>query len=354
MNKQRNFSPRAYWDAIAAEHTPELSFGQGGQEDFEAWHERAYPKLGELLGRFPEPVPPDPEVEYSLELDGLIRERVVFDTEAHMSIPCILLRPKEMQPDGENPAVLCVHGHGPGKDPVAGVRDTPENAAFLDWHNFDFGVQMAKAGFLALCPELRGFGERLDQPSPYPGRDPCNVDYLKGTLLGYYPLTLNLWDLARCIDYLETRPEVDPGRIGMMGISGGGTLTTFCAAFDRRVRAADILGYVNPFEAFAIRRANFCGMQILPDLYRYFDTHDVAGLIAPRPLLLEMGIYDECFPIQDQLRGYQGLRRIYEAAGCPERLEADIFPGPHAFGGNKAADFFKKNLSPQSSNGEAT
>lgn len=344
MKKKRNFSPRAYWDAVAAEHTPELAFCGRTQADFEAWHEAAYARLEALLGRFPKPVPLDPQVEYVLEMEGLVRERVVFDTEAHMSIPCILLKPKDMKPDGQNAAILCCHGHGPGKDAVAGIRDCPENAAFIDWHNFDFGVQMAKAGFLTLCPELRGFGERLDSPTPYPGRDPCNVDYIKGTLLGYYPLTLNLWDIGRCVDYLQTRPEVDPARIGMMGISGGGTMTTFCAAYDRRIRAADIIGYVNPFEVFAINRANFCGMQILPDLYRYLDTDGVAGLIAPRPLLLEMGLYDECFHIQDLMAGYEGVRRIYEAAGCPELLEADVFPGPHAFGGNKAAGFFTKHL----------
>jgi hypothetical protein len=67
-------------------------------------------------------------------------------------------------------------------------------------------------------------------------------------------------------------------------------------------------------------------------------------LIAPRPLLLEMGIYDNCFPIHDMLKGYEGVKKIYQAAGKEEDLWTDIFPGPHAFGGNKAFDFFRKYL----------
>ena len=57
-----------------------------------------------------------------------------------------------------------------------------------------------------------------------------------------------------------------------------------------------------------------------------------------------MGIYDNCFFIQDALKGYEGVKRIYEAAGVGDKLWADIFPGPHAFAGNKAFEFFKTYL----------
>ena len=57
-----------------------------------------------------------------------------------------------------------------------------------------------------------------------------------------------------------------------------------------------------------------------------------------------MGLYDDIFPFQDLFRGYEGIKRIYDAAGAPEMLECDIFPGPHAFSGRKAFDFFRKHL----------
>ena len=75
-----------------------------------------------------------------------------------------------------------------------------------------------------------------------------------------------------------------------------------------------------------------------------FATELGAGLIAPRPLLLEMGIYDDCFYIHDLLEGHAGVKRIYQAAQAEDKLWADVFAGPHAFAGNKAMAFFKTYL----------
>jgi len=255
------------------------------------------------------------------------------------------LRPKGMKADKSNAAILCSHGHGPyGKDTVAGVKSSSAHVAQIKENNYNYGEQMAKAGYLTICPDLRGFGERRDGMDPFPGRDPCNVNFVKGVILGLHTLGLNVWDMKCCIDYLETRPEVDKGRIGMMGLSQGGTMTTFTSAAEPRIKAADIMGYVNPWGEFGIKRANFCGSQIVPGIYKYFDTDDIAGLIAPRALLLEMGIYDNCFFIHDMLKGYEGVKRIYKAAGCEDRLWADIHSGPHGFAANKAFEFFKMYL----------
>jgi dienelactone hydrolase len=342
---RRNFSMQAYWEHVVRDFEPELRFSGSTQAEWQGWRGRALPKLLELLGDFPRRVPLNAEVESSVVDGDLIRERVVFDSEAFMSVPCQVLRPIGMRPDGSNAAILCSHGHGPyGKDSVAGIRSSPQHEANIAEHNYDYGVQMARAGFLTICPDLRVFGERSDGLDPFPGRDPCNVNFVKGALLGIYTLTLNIWDMKCCIDYLETRPEVDPGRIGMMGFSQGGTMTTFTSAVEPRIKAADISGYVNPWDGFGIQRANFCGSQIVPEVHRYFDTDDIAGLIAPRPLLLEMGIYDNCFFFQDALKGYEGVKRIFEAAGVVDKLWADIFPGPHAFAGNKTFEFFKACL----------
>jgi len=341
----RNFSMQAYWERITEDWQPILRFRGTSQADWRAWREEALPKFLELLGDLPAPVPLNAEVEATVEEGDLIRERVILDTEVHMSLPCWVLRPKAMASDRSNPAILCSHGHGPyGKDTVAGMRSSAGHEQDIASANYDYGVQMARAGFLTLSPDLRVFGERRDGPDPFPGRDPCNVNYVKGTLLGINTLTLNIWDMKCCVDYMQSRPEVDPERIGMMGLSQGGTMTTFTAAAEPRIKAADIIGYVNPWREFGIKRANFCGSQIVPGIHRWFDTDDIAGLIAPRPLLLEMGIYDNCFPIQDLLAGYEGVKRIYEAAGAGSELWADIHAGPHAFAANKAFDFFHRYL----------
>lgn len=336
---------KAYWDRITSNHRPSLEFKGKTRVDWKKWREEALPVLFELLGSFPKRVDLCAEKEYSVEEDGIIRERVVFNSEEFMSVPCHVLRPVDMKPDGSNPAILCSHGHGDfGKDPVSGFRHGPEVLNNIKSANYNYAEQMARAGFFTIAPDLRGFGERKDGQDPFPGRDPCNINFIKGAMLGFYTLTLNIWDMKCCIDYLETRPELNGERIGMMGLSQGGTMTAFTSAVEPRIKAADIICYVNPWSAFAIDRANFCGSQMVPQIFSYFDTDEIAGLIAPRPLLIEMGIYDKCFFMQDTLRGFEGVRQIYEAAGAGEHLYCDIFPGGHSFSGKKAFDFFKKYL----------
>ena len=342
---RRNFSMIEYFNRRAKDWKPLLSFDGETKDDWRRWRAKAIRKLRELLGEFPEKVDLNAEVVCSVEEDGIIRERVVFDSEEYMSVPCVVLKPADMPNDRKGRAIVCSHGHGPfGKEPVAGNATTPQLAANIRQHNYNYGEQMARRGFLTICPDLRVFGERSDGGNPYPGRDKCNVHFIRGAVLGIFTLTLNIFDMMRCIDYLETRPEVDPKRIGMMGLSQGGTMTTFTAAVEPRIKAADIIGYVNPWERFGINRANFCGSQIVPYIFKYFDTHDIAGLIAPRPLLIEMGMHDTCFPIENLLKGYEGVRRIYKAAGAEDRLWADVHPGPHAFAGNKAFEFFDRYL----------
>ena len=341
----RNFSMIDYFNRRAKDWVPELHFRGQTKEDWHAWETEARAKFFELLGEFPPPVALAPEVVFSIEEDGLIRERVVFDTEADMSVPCVVLRPADLADDQSNRAIICSHGHGEfGKEPVAGNTSTAALRQEIADHNYNYGERMARAGFLTLCPDLRVFGERSDGGNPYPGRDKCNIHFIRGAILGIYTLTLNIWDIQCCVDYLETRPEVDPRRIGMMGLSQGGTMTTFSAAAEPRIRAADIIGYVNPWERFGVNRANFCGSQIVPGVFKYFDTSDIAGLIAPRPLLIEMGVHDTCFFIEDQLAGYRHVEEIYRAAGAADLLEADVHQGGHAFAAGKAYDFFKQHL----------
>lgn len=342
---QRNFSMEKYWNNIAKTHEPLLAFHGETQKEWEEWHYRAKEKLMEILGGFPAKVPLNAETEYAVEDCGIVRERVVFDSEEGMSVPCYVLYPRDMSKDRTGAAIICCHGHGAfGKDAVAGIKAGAEIEREIEQCNYNYAEQLARNGFLTIAPDLRGFGERRDGIDPFPGRDACNVNFVKGAILGIYTLTLNIHDICCCIDYLETREEVDPQRIGMIGLSQGGTMTAFCAAVDERIKAACISGYVNSWEKFGIERANFCGAQIVPEIYRYFDTDEIAGLIAPRAVLLEMGIYDQCFFIQDLLKGAEGTKEIYCAAGVPERLWQDIHPGPHAYSGKVAPDFFKKYL----------
>lgn len=339
----RNFSMVEYFNRIADAHQPELAFAGCTKQAWRAWHRKAHKQFMELLGRFPEPCPLRAETVAQVEEHGLIKERVVFDAEERMSVPCIVCRPPDLKKGRKAPAIVCSHGHGPyGKNPVAGINAGGAVQTNVEQHRYNYGELMAQRGFLTICPDLRVFGERAD--GNYGGRDPCNVHFIRGAIFGIYTLTLNIFDLTRCVDYLQTRPEVDPERIGLMGLSQGGTMATFAGAAEPRFKAVDIICYLNPWAEFGVRRANFCGSQIVPGIHRYFDTHDIAGLISPRPLLVESGMWDTCFPIDHTTRSIDPLKRIYAAAGAEANLEFDIHPSEHAFGANKAYPFFEKHL----------
>ena len=91
-------------------------------------------------------------------------------------------------------------------------------------------------------------------------------------------------------------------------------------------------------------KGNYCGAQYMPGLLTIGDIPEVAGLIAPKPLMVEMGEEDTCFVIDDAKAGYARLASIYAAAGVPERIDDDVFPGGHQWSGRKSFDWFARWL----------
>jgi dienelactone hydrolase len=341
----RNYSMMQYFNKVAAERKPLLTFAGKTRAEWEKWRREFAAKLMELCGEWPQQVDPSPEVIYAVDEGEFLREKVVIDTEPHYSVPMYVLIPKDRKraKGGKLPAIVCLHGHGYyGKEAVAGATSL-ENPGIEDsvkHANYDYGRQMAREGYVTIVPDSRAFGELADNRTV----DTCNLHFIRGQLLGINLLTLNIWDMMKVVDYLLTRPEVDAERVGAMGLSWGGTRTTFLAAMDERIKAADIICYLTQFEKFAIQMGNYCGSQFLPHLYKYGDVADVAGLIAPRPLLVENGTYDEGFPIEASQRAHEHLRRIYRAAGVEDRLHIDVFVGGHQFHGPSARQFFEQYL----------
>ncbi len=345
--KLRNFSPQRMFGALAEEHQPECEFS--GQ-DFATWKNETLPRVMACLGDWPERVPLNAELSAEWEHDGLIKQRWLIDVSKHISAACLVNRPKNAKAGEKLPAILCCHGHGQfGKEPVMGNDSQPGLRQDIERMNYNYGHQMAKQGYVTFGIDWIGFGERNDgqKPNHYKmvdTRDPCNIYYLHATMLGMTSLSINITHGKAAIDFAGGLPFVDPERLGVMGLSGGGTMTVWMYLCDERLKAAEIICYSDLWQCFGIRDVNYCGMQVAPGLYKLVDLPDLQGLLAPRPLLVDIGAYDRCFMIDSAMACFRKVEKIYAAAGAPDRLQLDLHPGSHAWGANKAEAFFREYL----------
>jgi len=347
---ERTLSPQEMFAALAREHRPLCAFGGRTPRDFAAWKKRTLPRVLAALGDWPARAPLRPEFIVEWEHDDLVKQRWSIDVGRHASAVFQVNRPKGLRRGERRPAILCWHGHGNfGKEPVMGNDSSPELRASIASCNYNYGHRMAQAGFVTFAIDWMGKGDRDDAKKPNHRSqggtgDWCNYYYLHATMLGMTSLSINVTHGMAATDFACRLSFVDPRRLGVMGLSGGGTMTLWSALCDRRLRAAEIICYSDLWELFGIRDINYCGMQVAPGLYKLVDLPDLQGLLAPRPLLIDIGARDSCFVVDGALRCFRKLEAVYRAAGARERLELDYFPGEHAWGANRSAEFFSKHL----------
>ena len=330
----RNFSNWAYWrlqldEIVHADPCP------ADLAELAPWRARVRARLAAMLGPEPAPVPLALETTDVVDCGSYVRERIVFDTEATMSVPAFLLVPHARRDDAPGPAVLAIHGHGAGKALLCGTE--PGGAGD------DYAHQLAGLGYVVLAPDLRGFGERADwMPED---KYHCDWDLVCATMAGINPLGRNLWDLRRALDVLAAHPLVDGDRLAAAGLSYGGTTTLFLAAIDDRVKVAIVSGYLSSWQAAHAVPWNMCGSQVLPGQLGAIEHLDVAALLAPRPLLVESGTEDPIFPAETARTTVARLREIYAATGAPaDALVHDVFDGDHRWHGNETEVFLRRWL----------
>ncbi len=348
----RNLSAQTMFQLLAMEHKPLCAFKGKTKRDFERWKKATLPKVMATLGDWPARVPLNPMLLAEWEEDGLRKQRWLIDVGRHISAIFLINYPPGLKEGEKRPAILCWHGHGPfGKDPVMGNRSSDALKADIAEANYDYGRQMAEKGFVTFAIDWMGKGEREEGRKPTHRRDPggrdwCNIYYLHATMLGMTSISINVAHGMAATDFARSLPHVDGERLGVMGLSGGGTMTLWSALCDRRFKAAEIICYSDLWAHFGIRDINYCGMQVAPGLYKLVDLPDLQGLLAPLPLLIDIGAYDTCFLVDTAMECYRRLEKIYRAAGASDRLELDFFPGEHGWGGSKSVDFFTRHLAP--------
>jgi len=304
--------------------------------------------LVQLLGGFPtQRTDLDPHLIETVEEDGFARELVVFQSQPGEYVPCYVLIPHDA-PRPYRP-VIALHGHGSGgARHLVGLAADAAEAEHIRVHNYDYARQLARRGFLVFAPVQRGFAERMEDPPLREMTDPlwhssCRAVALNALLLGKTLIGLRVWDVMRLIDYVRSRSEPMVSGVGCVGLSGGGTTTLFSTALEPRITCAVVSGYFNTFRD-SIMAMDHCTCNYVPGIARYAEMADIAGLIAPRPLLVESGMNDPIFPMTATRRALDHLRPVYALFDADDRLDADIFEGAHQWSGAKAYDWLDRWL----------
>lgn len=268
---------------------------------------------------------------------GYQRTYIEYESAPGVTVPAWLLVPAGLT--GPTPAVIAVHGHGYGMDDLVGIN--PDGTERTEPHGYhqDFALALCRRGMVVLAPELRGFGRRREpQDQDEPHSNSCHAAAWWGIMLAQPLLGSRVWDTLRAIDLLQTLPQVDPQRFGIMGGSGGGAVALFTAALDRRLRATVISSYFCTFRD-SILALQHCACNYVPGLIRDAEMYDIAALIAPRPLLIEAGTEDPIFPLPGVLHAYERVHNAYVTLGAAERIGKDVFAGGHQINGAQAPSF---------------
>jgi len=313
-----------------------------------AWRGDFRREFGAALGALDgwERPPLEPTTKEILRLDGYTREAITFTTRPGLRAFGYLLVPDGCPPG--QPAALCLPGHGRGVDSIVGIAADGSQRPLdrPDEYARDFALQCVARGYPAFALELPGFGRRRDAQAraEAPEASSCGRDSMAALMLGETLAGWRVWDCVRALDFLETRTDVvDPARLAVLGISGGGLAALFTAAWDARVYACVVAGYFNTFRA-SILSLDHCVDNYVPGLLSLAEMPDLAALVAPRALFVESGRADPIFPFAAFEAAVAQARAIYQAFGVPGHFGAAAFEGGHQFHGAGAFAFLKGAL----------
>jgi dienelactone hydrolase len=245
--------------------------------------------------------------------------------------------------------VIAYHGHGYGVKDIVGLWEDGHERNTPDGYHKDFAVSICRQGFAVAAPEISCFGERqtdfsyLNAKIGEQAASTCTHAAMLAFHLGISVVGLRIHDGLRLVDYLETRKDIDATRLGAMGISGGGMHTFFSTCLDLRIKACVVSGYYSSFRD-SILAMHHCACNFVPGMADFGEMHDLVGLIAPRPMLVEAGTYDPIFPIAAVRKGVAQAKAAYKIFGAEQKVETDYFEGRHQISGRRAYDFLKETV----------
>jgi len=292
--------------------------------------------------------PPRAKVLDASNRNGLRVEFLAVESDPDFWLPVYVLKPL-----GENNGrtLIALHGEGRGAVDVVGLAEGEHARQHIQEYQYDYGATWARAGFIVAVPELRGYGRLMLQDdrqhldgSPAEQLWRNSVDRLMAIYLrvGRTYAGCCVGDLIRLIDYLESRQDVDPDRIGIGSMGEGARVVSWLIAVEDRIATAAVA---------ALKRADADTLlqpRISPpamvDARTLVDHASIFACHTPRPLCIQAGQRDKEIPI-DHVEEIAGrLTYLYRLCGAEDRFSLDMHSGARVFHHERAASFFEQWL----------
>lgn len=351
---------------MSESHPYAMSFLGDRFKTHDDFRKAASEKVFETLLYRPARVDPNPELLDRADMGDYVREKIVFSTTPEFRVPAYVLIPKGLKKPA--PAIVDLHSHGGmfllGKEKIVDLDlDHPVVKRYHE-QNYDgrpTSTELVRRGYVVIAIDAFMFGERrlmLDSDMnlgwdrwKYSAEDFVRLSRVcagKETTLAksmcFSGMTwpgVVFWDDIRTVDYLTTRPEVDPERLGCCGVSMGGYRTIYLAGLDQRIKVASIVGFmsnVRPMLHSHIDRHSW--IHYLPALHQQLDLPDVASMMAPRALMVQQCAQDGLFPLSGMQESVRHIAAAYAKAGSGQQFSGKFYDRPHMFSIDMQNDAF--------------
>lgn len=351
---------RPWFEFLSQDTSFRMAWEHNKHHAWQDWRDAARRTLYSLLHYDPPKVPLNVEIVETVDRGPFIREKLYFDSAPHVRVGAYLLTPKGAT---RAPALVGLHDHGGmyrwGKEKLVGFeQEDPLLATFKQtcYQNLGTADDFARDGYVVLVPDAFYFGERrlqYDELPPewagklkgleYNSQDGLNayngmasqLDYIIGMCFQMYGTTwpgLVIHDDRRCVDVLESLPQVDPARIGCFGLSGGGWRTGHLCGAEPRIKASCLVGWMTTYAGILdVMGPHNTFWFYVPGLYQELDYPDIVSMTVPNALLVIHGLQDTLFPIPIVQEALGKIGEVFKHAGVPEKFAYSFHNRPHEF-----------------------